>query len=61
MSESVGIGAGFDDVAAEREPIHDRRAKSRVGERFRPTIWGWHLFVSVETRSSLGLQHVFAF
>lgn len=43
---SRSIIAGGDDV---------------VGKGFAPSIWGWHLFVSVETRSSLGLQHVFAF
>lgn len=37
MGESVGARAGFDDVAAEREPIHDRRTKPRIGERLRPT------------------------
>ena len=32
-----------------------------IGKCFALSIWGWHLFVSVETRISLGLQHVFAF
>ncbi|WP_172827015.1 hypothetical protein [Rhodococcus sp. KB6] len=40
----------------------DHRGRDRlIAEHVTPPIWGWHLFVSVETRSSLGLQHVFAF
>jgi len=43
------------------QSIDHRCRDDIVGERLTPPIWGWHLFVSVETRSSLGLQHVFAF
>lgn len=36
VCEAVGIGAGFDDAAAESEPIDDRGAEAGVGEGLRP-------------------------
>jgi len=36
MGEPVRVGADFDDVVAEGEPIHDGGAKSWVGEHCRP-------------------------
>lgn len=32
VGEAVGIGAGFDDGAVERQPVNDRGAEARVGE-----------------------------
>jgi hypothetical protein len=32
LGEPVGIGAGFEDVAAEGEPVDDRGAEPGVGE-----------------------------
>jgi hypothetical protein len=32
LSEAIGVGAGFDDGAAEGEPIDDRGAQPGVGE-----------------------------
>lgn len=34
VGESVGLGAGLDDVAAERESVHDGSAQPWVGEGF---------------------------
>jgi len=36
VGEPVGIGPGFDDVAAEGEPVDGRAAEPWIGERFRP-------------------------
>lgn len=30
VGQSVGLGSGLNDVAAERESVHDRRAQARV-------------------------------
>jgi hypothetical protein len=32
VGQSVGVCAGFDDGAVERQPVDDRGAKPRVGE-----------------------------
>jgi hypothetical protein len=32
LCETVGVGAGFDDVAAECETVNDRGAEAGVGE-----------------------------
>ena len=40
VGEAVGIGSGFDDVAAEGESVDDRGAESGVGECFRPAREG---------------------
>jgi hypothetical protein len=32
--QAAGVGAGLDDVAAERQSVDDRRAQLWVGERF---------------------------
>lgn len=37
VGESVGVGAGFDDVAAEGEAIDDGRAEPRISERLGPS------------------------
>ena len=34
MGETAGVGAGFDDVAAEREPVDDGGAQAWIGEGF---------------------------
>lgn len=31
-AEPVGVGAGFDEVGVEGEPVDDRGAEARVGE-----------------------------
>lgn len=36
MGQAVGVGAGFDDVAAEGEPVDDGRAEPGVGEGLGP-------------------------
>ena len=36
MGESVGVGAGFDDLAGEGEAVDDRGAQARVGEGLVP-------------------------
>ena len=68
LGEKFSAGSGAVGVAGEGEyfgvmdeSVDHRCSDDVVGERLAPSIWGWHLFVSVETRSSLGLQHVFAF
>ena len=45
VGKSIGVGAGFDDVAAEGEPVDDGGAEPRVGEGLGPAIWGWLMFV----------------
>lgn len=45
VRQPIGVGACLDDVAAEGEPVDDRGAEPRIGERLRPTIWGWLMFV----------------
>jgi hypothetical protein len=37
VGEAVAVGAGFDDVAAEGKPVHDR-AQPGVGKGFGPTM-----------------------
>lgn len=37
VGESVGVGPGLDDGSVERQPVDDRGAQSRVGERLRPS------------------------
>lgn len=41
MSESVGVGAGFDDGAVEGESIDDGGAEARIGEGFCPARKGF--------------------
>jgi hypothetical protein len=53
LGEAVGVGAGLDDVAAEGEPVHDRRAQPGVGEGLGPPIWGWDMFVVEDPRCCL--------
>jgi hypothetical protein len=36
VGETVGAGAGFDDVPGEGQPVDDRRAEPRVGDGLRP-------------------------
>lgn len=36
VGESVGLGAGFDDVGAEGEPVDDGGAEAGVGEGLGP-------------------------
>jgi hypothetical protein len=36
VGQAVGVGAGLDDVAAKGEPVDDRGAEPRVGERLGP-------------------------
>ncbi len=38
--EAVGVGAGLDDGAIEREPVDDGHAEARVSERLRPAAEG---------------------
>jgi hypothetical protein len=38
-AESVGLGAGLDDVGVEGDAVDDRDAEPRVGERLGPAIW----------------------
>lgn len=62
LGQAVGVGAGLDDVAAEGEPINNGRAEPGVGERLRPTIWGWYLFgfgksVLVAAQIIFGVTH----
>jgi hypothetical protein len=37
VCQSVGVGAGLDDVAAEGEAVDDGGAEPGVGEGLRPT------------------------
>jgi hypothetical protein len=48
VGESVGLGSGLDDGAAEGEPVNDRGAEPGVGEGFRPA--------GVRTRSTRSLN-----
>lgn len=60
-SGAVRVAAEGEHFGVMDESIDHRCGDDVIGKCLAPSIWGWHLFVSVETRSSLGLQHVFAF
>jgi hypothetical protein len=53
-AQPVGVGAGFDDVAAEGEPVDDRGAETGVGEGFGPAIRGWHMLILADSGWCLG-------
>lgn len=63
VGEAVGAGAGFDDCAVEREPVHYGRAEER---RFRPIRndssrdLGNRLQPSATARRSSGFQSCLA-
>lgn len=44
---AVGLGAGFEDVGVERDPVDDRGDQAWVGEDGAPFIRKWHTFVWV--------------
>jgi hypothetical protein len=61
VSESVTRPFQRQNLCVMDDSVDHHGSDCLIAEYVTPPIWGWHLFVSVETRSSLGLQHVFAF
>jgi len=65
VSESVGGGAGLDDLAGERQSVHNRSAQSRVGECLCPRRrmarwrqWRWRQQIVYELASALVAERV---